>query len=196
MFFFFSSSHVWMWELDHKEGWEPKSWCFQTVVLEKTLENPLDCNIKSVNPKGNQPWVFIGRTDAEAEAEALIFWPCDVKSWLTGKDPDAGKDWKQREGLAEDEMVRWYHQLNRHEFEQAPGDSGGHGSLACCSPWGHRVRHNLMTKQQQQLRTVHQFCMYPLLADLSLHVILLEPPPLLGLKEDRTMLFLSSMKKG
>ena len=100
---FFSSSHVWMWEFDHKEGWVPKNWCFQTVVLEKTLESLLDCKeIKPVNPKGNQPWKFIGRTDAEAP----IPWPPDAKSWLTGKDPDAGKDWRQKKGVAEDERVR------------------------------------------------------------------------------------------
>ena len=87
----FSSSHVWMWDLDHKEGWAPKNWCFWTVMLDKTLENPLDCNIKPVSPKGNQSWIFIGRT----EAEATILWPCDMKSWLIGKDPDAGKDWRQ-----------------------------------------------------------------------------------------------------
>ena len=106
-----------MWELDHKEGSVPKNWYFQTVVLEKTLESPLDDKeIKPVNPKGNQSWIFIGRTDAEAEA--LVFWPPDVKSRLTGKDPDAGKDWGQEEeGKTEDEMVGWHHQLNGHEFE-------------------------------------------------------------------------------
>ena len=108
----FSSSHVQMWELDHKEGWVRKNWCFWTVVLEKTLESPLDwMEIKQVNPKGNQPWIFIGRTGAEAEA--LILWPLDVKSRLTGKDPDAGKDWGQEEkGATEDEMVGWHHRLN------------------------------------------------------------------------------------
>ena len=121
----FFSSHVWMWELDHKEGWVPKNWCFRTVVLEKTLESPLDCKeIQPVNPKGNQPCIFIGRTDAEAEA--LILWPSDSKSWLIGKDPDAGKDWRQEEkGTTEDEMVGWHHRLNGHEFEQAPGDGEG-----------------------------------------------------------------------
>ena len=106
-----------MWELDHKKSWVRKNWCFWTVVLEKTLESLLDCKeIKSVNPKGNQPWIFIGRTDAEAEA--LIPWSPDVKSWLTGKDPDAGKDWGQEEkGTTEDEMVRWHHWLDGHEFE-------------------------------------------------------------------------------
>ena len=100
----FSSSHVQMWELDHKEGWMPKNWCFWTVVLEKTLESPLHCKIKPVHPKGNQPWILIERTDAEADAP--IFWPPAAKNWLTGKDPDAGKDWKQEKGVTEDEMVR------------------------------------------------------------------------------------------
>ena len=101
----FSSGHVWMWELDHKEGWALKNGCFWTVVLEKTLDSPLDSKeIEPVNPKGNQPWIFIGRTDAEAEAP--IFWPPDAKSWLIEKDPVAGKDWRQKEkGAAEDEMV-------------------------------------------------------------------------------------------
>ena len=102
----FSSSHVWMWELDHKEGWAPKNRCFWTVVLEKMLESPLDCKeIQPVNPKGNQPWIFIGRTDAEAEVP--IFWPPDVKSQLIGKDPDSGKAWGQEEKrAAENEMIR------------------------------------------------------------------------------------------
>ena len=117
----FSSSHVWMWELDHKKGWEPKNWCFWPMVLEETLESPLDCKeIKPVKPKGNQPWIFIGKTDAEAEAP--ILWPPDVKNWFTGKDPDAGKDRKQEEkGMAEAEMVGWHHCFNRHEFEPALG---------------------------------------------------------------------------
>ena len=112
----FSSSHVWMWELDYKESWMPKNWCFWTVVLEKTLESPLDCKeIQPVHPKGDQSWVFIGGTDVEAETP--ILWPPDVKNWLNGKDPDAGKDWRQEEnGTIEDEMVRWHHWLNGHEF--------------------------------------------------------------------------------
>ena len=130
----FSSSHVWMWELGHKEGWVPKNWCFWTVVLEKTLESPFDYKeIQPVNPKGNQSWIFIGRTDAKVP----ILWPPDVKSQLTGKDPDAGKDWRQEEkGTIEDEMVGWHHQLDGHEFEQTPGDNKGQGSLACCRSWG------------------------------------------------------------
>ena len=111
-----------------------KNWRFWTVVLEKTLESLLDCKeIKPINPKGNQSWIFIGRTDAEAEA--AILWPHDAKDWLTGKDPDARKDWRQEKGTTEDEMVGWHHLLNGHEFEQAPGVGDGQGSLACCSPW-------------------------------------------------------------
>ena len=121
----FSSSHVWMWELDHKEGWVPKNWCFWTAVLEKTLKSLLDCKeIQSVNPKGNQFWIFIGGTDAEAEA--LILGPPDAKSQLIGKDSDAGKDWRQeKEGMTEDKLVGWHHWLNGHEFEQALGDCEG-----------------------------------------------------------------------
>ena len=132
----FSSSHILMWKLDYKESWAPKNWCFWSVVLEKTLESPLDCKeIQPVHPKGNQSWIFIGRTDAEAETP--ILWPPNVKSWLLGKDPDAGKDWRQEEkGTTEDEMVGWYHRLNGYEFEQAPRVGDGQGSLACCSPWG------------------------------------------------------------
>ena len=113
----FSSSHVQMWELDYKEDWAPKNWCFWTVVLEKTLESPLDCKeIQPVHPKGNQSWLFIGRTDVEAETP--ILWPSDGKSQLIGKDPDAGKDWRREEkGMTEDEMVVWHHWLNVHEFE-------------------------------------------------------------------------------
>ena len=112
----FSSSHVWMWELDCEEGWALKNWCFWTVVSEKTLESPLDCKeIKWVHPKGNQSWIFIGRTDAEAETP--ILWPSDAKNWLNGKAPNDGKDWRQEEkGMPEDEMVEWYHWLNRPEF--------------------------------------------------------------------------------
>ena len=120
----FSSSHVRMWELDCKEGWALKNWCLQ-IVLEKTLESPLDSKeVKPVNPKGNKPWTFIGRTDAEAEAS--ILWPPDAKSHFFGKDPDAGKDWRQNEKRAtEDDMIGWHRQLNEHEFEQTQGDSEG-----------------------------------------------------------------------
>ena len=114
---FLSSGHVWMWELDYKENWAPKNWCFCSVVLEKTLESPLDCReIQPVHPKWNQSWIFIGGTDAEAETP--ILWPPDVKNWFIGKDPDGGKDWEQEEkGTTEDEMVGWHHRLNGHEFE-------------------------------------------------------------------------------
>ena len=114
----FSSSHVWMWELCYKECWVPKNWCFWTVVLEKTLESPLDCKeIQPVHPKGNESWIFIGRTDVEAETP--ILWPPDVKNWLIWKDPDAGKDWRQEEkGMTKVEMVGWYHQLSGDEFEK------------------------------------------------------------------------------
>ena len=134
----FSSSHVWMWELDHEESWAPKNWGFWTVVLEKTLESPLDCKeIQPVHPKGNQSWIFIGRTDAECETP--IFWPPDVNNWLIWKDPDSGKDWRREEtGMTEDEMVGWHHRLNGHEFEQTPRDSEGRGSLARCTPWGRK----------------------------------------------------------
>ena len=134
----FSSSHVWIWELDHKESWAPKNWCFWTVVLEKTLESPLDCKqIQSIHPKGNQSRIFTGRTEAEVETTEI--WPPDAKNWLIWKDPDAGKDCRQeKKGTTEDEMVGWHHQLNGHKFEQALGVSDEQGSPACCSPWGHR----------------------------------------------------------
>ena len=119
-----------------KECWEQKNWCFWTVVLEKILESPLDCKeIQLINPKGNQSWIFIGRTDVEAETPVL--WPPYVKNWLTGKDPDAGRDWGQEEKRTpEDEMAGWHHQLDAHEFEWTPGVGDGQGSLSCCSPWG------------------------------------------------------------
>ena len=146
----FSSIHVWMWELDHKEGWIPKNWCFSTVVLEKTIESPLDCKeIQPVHPKRDQSWIFIGRTDPEA----LILWSPDVKSWLIGKDPDPGKDWGQK-GMTEDEMVGWHHRIN------------GHGVWASCGRWWRtgkpdvlqstglqRVGHNWATEQQSVLLT-------------------------------------------
>ena len=134
----YSSSHIWMWELDHKESWAPKNWCFWTMVLEKTLESPLDCKeIQPVYSKGDQSWVCIGRTDAEAETP--IVWPPDAKTWLIGKDPDAGKDWRQEEkGMTEDEMVGWHHRLNGHEFGWTPGVGDGQGGLACCSSWGRK----------------------------------------------------------
>ena len=134
----FTSLHVWMLELDYKESWVPKNWCFWTVVLEKTLESTLDCKeIQPVHPKGCQSWVFIGKTDVEAETP--ILWPPDVKSWLIWKDPDAGKDWRREEkGTTEDEIAGWHHRLNGHELEQTLGDSEGQRGLGRCSPWGHK----------------------------------------------------------
>ena len=131
----FSSSNVWLWELDYKESWGPENWWFWTVMLENTPASPLHCKIKPVNPKRNQSWIFIGRTDVEAEAP--ILWPPDAKSWVIGKDPDSGKDWRQEEmGTTEDGMVGWHHWLDGHEFEQPLGVGDGQGSLGCCSPWG------------------------------------------------------------
>ena len=141
----FSCGHVWMWELDYKESWALKNWCFWTVVLEKTLESPLKSKeIQPVHPKGDQSWVFIGRTDVEAAAPILQ--PPDSKNRLIGKDPDAGKDWRWEEkGMTEDEMNGWHHWLDGHEFEQTLADSEGQESLVCCSPQSLRVRHDLLT---------------------------------------------------
>ena len=126
-----------MRELDFKESWALKNWCFWTVVLEKTLENLLDCTeTQPVYPKGNQSWIFIGRADAKAETPTL--WPPDAKSWLIWKDPDAGKDWGQVKGTTEDEMVGWHHQLDGHEFGWTPGVGDGQGGLACCNSWGRK----------------------------------------------------------
>ena len=127
-----------MWELDCEESWAPKNWCFWTVVLEKSLESLLDCKkIQPVHPKGDQSWMFIGRTDFEAET--LIFWPPDAKSWLIWKDPDAAKDWGQEEkGTTEDEMVGWHHRLDGHGFGWTLGVGDGQGGLVCCSPWGRK----------------------------------------------------------
>ena len=123
-----------MWELDYKESWALKNWCFWNVVL-KTPESPLECKeIQSIHPKGNQFWIFIGRTDAEAETP--ILWPPDANSWLIWKDPDAGKDWGQEKGMTEDEMVGWYHWLNGHGFGWTPAVGDGQGGLVCCSSWG------------------------------------------------------------
>ena len=134
-----------MWELNYKESWVPKNWCFWTVVLKKTLESPLDSKeIKPLYHKVNQSWIFIGRTDAEAETPVLS--PPDGKNWLIGKDLDAGKDWRREEkGTTEDEMVGWHYRLNGQEFEQALGVGDGQGGLACYNPWGQRVGHGWAT---------------------------------------------------
>ena len=124
-----------MWELDHKESWALKNWCFWIVVLEKTLESPSDCKeIQPVHPKGNQPWIFTGRTDAEAETPEL--WPPDAKNWLIGKGRDAGKDWRQEKGMTEDEMAGWHHWHNGHGFGWTLAVGDRQGGLACCSSWG------------------------------------------------------------
>ena len=127
-----------MWELDCEESWGPKNWCSWTVVLEKTLESPLDCkDIQPVYPNGNQSWVFIGRPDVEAETP--ILWPPDAKSWLIWKDHDAERDWDQEEkGTTEDEIVGWHQQLNGHGFGWTARVGDGHGGLACCSSWGRK----------------------------------------------------------
>ena len=129
---------LWMWELDCEESWAPKNWCFWTVVLEKTLESPLDCKeIQPVHSKGEQSWVFFGRTDAKAET--LVLWPLHVKSSLIGKDSDAGRDWGQEEkGMTENEMAGWHHRLNGCEFEWTPGVDDGQGGLTCCVWWGRK----------------------------------------------------------
>ena len=139
----FSNSHVWIWELDYKESWAPKNWCFWTVVLEKTLESSLDCKkIQPAHPKGDQSWIFTGRTDAETRILGLP----DAKNWLIGKDPDAGKDWRPEEkGMKEDKMVGWHHRHNGHGFGWTPGVGDGQRGLVCCSSWG--CKESDMTEQ-------------------------------------------------
>ena len=134
----FFCGHVWMWELDCEVGWVPKNWCFWTVVLEKTLESPLFCKeIQPVHSEGDQPWDFFGGNDAEAETPVL--WPLHAKSWLIGKDSDAGRDWGQEEkGTTEDEMSGWHHWLDGHESEWTPGVGDGQEGLACCDSWGRK----------------------------------------------------------
>ena len=143
-----------MWELDCEDSWAQKNWCFWTVVLEKTLESPLDFKeVQPVHPKRYQSWVFIGRTDAEAETP--ILWPPHVKNWLIGKYPDAGRDWGQKEkGTTEDEMAGWHHQLNGREFEWTLGVDDGQEGMVCCDSWGLRVRHGWATELNwTELRT-------------------------------------------
>ena len=134
----FSSGHIWMWKLDCEESWAPRNWCFWTVMLEKTLESSLDCmEIQPVHSEGDQPWDFFGRTDAKAETPVL--WPPHVKSWLIGKDFDAGRDWEQEEkGMTEDEVAGWHHGLDGRESEWTPGVGDGQGGLVCCVSWGHK----------------------------------------------------------
>ena len=142
----FSSGHVWMWELDCEESWAPKNWCFWTVVLEKTLESPLECKeIQPVHSKGDQPWVFFGRNDAKAETPVL--WPPHVKHWLIRKDSDAGRDWgKEEKGMTEDEMGRWHYRIDGREFEWTLGVGDGQGGLVCCDSWGCKESDNWTTE--------------------------------------------------
>ena len=154
-----------MWELDYKESWALKNWCFWTVVLEKTLESPLDCKeIQPVHSKGNQSWIFIGRTDAEAEMP--ILWPPDMKNWLIWKDPRAGKDGRQKgKGMTEDEMVGWHHRLNGHEFEWTLRVGDGHGSLACCTLWSFKVSDIPWWLNNNKSRYIHNLIYHWVLVD-------------------------------
>ena len=133
----FSSSHVWMWDLDYRKSWAPKSWCFLNVVLENTLESPLDCKeIQPIHSEEDQPWNFFGRSDAKAETPVL--WPPHAKSWLIGKDFDTQRDWGKEKGMTEDEMAEWHHWLNGRESEWTPGVDDGQGGLVCCYSWGRK----------------------------------------------------------
>ena len=158
----FSSSHVWMWELDHKESWALKNWCFWTVVLEKTLESPLDCKeIQPVLSKGDQSWVFFGRTVADAETP--ILWPPHAKSWLTGKDSDPGGDWgHEKKGMTEDEMAGRHHRLVGHEFGWTLGVGDGQGGLVCCDSWGYKE-----SDMTEQLNHLSRFRTYVFIYDIS-----------------------------
>ena len=158
-----------MWELDSEESWALKNWCFWTVVLEKTLESPLDCKeIQPVHPNGDKCWVFIGRTDAEAETPVL--WPPHVKSWLIGKDPDAGSNWGQDEkGTPEDEMTGWHHWLNGHEFGWTLGVGDGQGGLACCDSWGHKESDMTETLHWTEWIEISKFTPHPHTLFIFLH---------------------------
>ena len=165
----FSRSHVRTRELDHKEGWTPKNWCFWIVVVGNTLESPLNSKeIKPVNPKGNQSWIFIGRTDAEAEAP--IFWPLDAKNRHFRKDPDTGKDWgHEKKRVTENEMVGWHHRLNGHEFEQILGDSEGQGSLGCCGPWGYKESDTTWWLNNDNQLSGASILLFSMLSPLGVH---------------------------
>ena len=164
----FSSSHVWMWELDCEESWAPKNWCFWTVVLEKTLESPLDCKkILPVHSEGDQPWDFFGGNDAKAETPVL--WPPHVKSWIIGKDSDAGRDWEQEEkGTTEDEMAGWHPWLVSLEWTRGVGD--GQGGLACCDSWGRKeldTTERLNWTELRAMSVVYSWILTPKTRDLS-----------------------------
>ena len=160
----FSSDHIWMWELDCEAGWAPKAWCFWTMVLEKTLESPLDCKEIQPGHSEDQPWDFFGGTDAEAEAPVL--WPPHVKSWLTGKDSYVGRDCGQEEkGMTEDEMAGWHHWLDGRESEWTPGVGDGQGGLACCDSWGCKESNTTERLNWTELHTVE--CLLKLESVLS-----------------------------
>ena len=163
-----------MWGFDYKENWAPKNWCFWTVVLEKTLESPMDCKEgQPVHPKGNQSWIFIGRTDVETETPKL--WPPDAKNWFIWKDPDPGKEWTRVEkGMTEDEMVGWHHKLNAHEFEYSPGVGDGQWGLVCCSPWGLKELDTTERMNWTQLQDLKS----PLLITILSRISTLVPQPL------------------
>ena len=148
-----------MWELDCEESWMPKNWCFWIVVLEKTLESPLDCKeIQPVHSEGDQSWVFFGRNDAKAEAPVL--WPPHVKSWLIGKDSDAGRDWRQEDkGTTEDEMDGWHHRNDGHEFEWTPGVGGGQGGLECCNSRARKESDMTELLNWTELKETKDLCM-------------------------------------
>ena len=166
-----------MWELDYKESWVQKNWYFWTVVLEKTPESLLDCKaIQPVHPKGNQSWIFFGKTDAKAETP--ILWPSDMKNWLIEKDPDAGTDWRWEKGMTEDEMVGWHHRLNGHEFGWAPGVGVGQGGLACCGSWGCKESDTTEWLNRTELRGIlfmrrSEWCFSYKIYSISLSYILL-----------------------
>ena len=158
----FSSSHVWMWQLDYKESWMLKNWCFWSVVLEKTLESPLDCKeVQPVHPKENLSWIFIGRTDAEAETP--ILWPPPVKNWFIGKDPGAGKDWRwEKKGTTEDEMVEWHHRLSGHELVNSRSWWWTGRPGMCCSPWSHKELDKTVTELNWTPYLLGQWLLAPL----------------------------------
>ena len=164
----FSSGHVWMWELGCEESWVPKNWCFWTVLLEKTLESPLNCKeIQAVHSKGDQPWNFFGRNDAKAET--LVLWPPHAKSWLIGKDSDAGRDWGQEEkGTTEDEMAGWRPWLDGHESEWTPGVGDGQGGLVCCDSWGHKESDTTERLNWTESGYMSIKCLYPINRELQL----------------------------
>ena len=163
-----------MWELNYKESWAPKNWFFWPVVLENTLESPLDSKeIQPDHPQGNQSWIFVGRTDAEAQTP--ILWPPHAKSWLIGKDSDAWSDWGQEEkGITEDEMAGWHHQLDGHEFELTPGVGDGQGGLVCCKSQGRRIRHDWATELNWKDAVILYMCLCAIYIYIYLCVCLCE----------------------